>query len=60
MNLEKIIKEKKGTIIDVRTPNEFMGGHAGGSINVPLQELTNRMEELKKLNFSCKSKYIKY
>lgn len=49
MNLGKIIKEKQGTIIDVRTPAEFMGGNVAGSINIPLQEITNRMDELKKL-----------
>lgn len=37
------------TIIDVRTPAEFMGGHVAGSINIPLQELQARIEELKAL-----------
>jgi phage shock protein E len=50
MNAEQIIKEKQGTIIDVRTPNEFMGGNVAGSINIPLQEIQLRMDELKKLN----------
>lgn len=49
MNIEKIIKEKQGTIVDVRTPAEFMGGHVAGSVNIPLQEITNRIEELKSL-----------
>ena len=49
MNIEKIIKERKGTIVDVRTPEEFRGGHAEGSINIPLQEIGKRMEELKQL-----------
>lgn len=38
---------KKYSIIDVRTPAEFMGGHVAESINIPLQELPNRLEELK-------------
>ena len=50
MNVEQIIKEKQGTIIDVRTPNEFMGGNVAGSINIPLQEIQQRMDELKNLN----------
>jgi rhodanese-related sulfurtransferase len=50
MNAEQIIKEKQGTIIDVRTPNEFMGGNVSGSINIPLQEIQQRMDELKNLN----------
>lgn len=49
MNIEKIIKEKKGTIVDVRSPGEFMGGNVAGSINIPLQEIPQRMEELKNL-----------
>ena len=49
MNIEKIIKEKKGTIVDVRSPEEFRSGNVMGSINVPLQEIPKRMEELKSL-----------
>jgi rhodanese-related sulfurtransferase len=49
MNAEKIIKEKQGTIVDVRTTDEFRGGNAEGSINIPLQEIDRRMEELKTL-----------
>ncbi|MBP6731447.1 MAG: rhodanese-like domain-containing protein [Chitinophagales bacterium] len=37
------------TIVDVRTPGEFMGGHVAGSINIPLQEIQARLEELKAL-----------
>jgi len=37
------------TIIDVRTPGEFMGGHVAGSINIPLQELQARLDEVKAL-----------
>jgi rhodanese-related sulfurtransferase len=49
MNAEKIIKEKQGTIVDVRTPSEFMGGNVKSSINIPLQEIEKRMDELKTL-----------
>ena len=49
MNIEKIIKEKQGTIVDVRTRGEFSSGNVAGSINIPLQEIQQRMEELKKL-----------
>ena len=37
---------QKMTIIDVRTPGEFMGGHVAGSINIPLQEIQNRKDEI--------------
>ncbi len=49
MTAEKIIKEKLGTIVDVRTPAEFSGGNVAGSINIPLQELGARMDEVKAL-----------
>jgi phage shock protein E len=49
MNAEKIIKEKQGTIVDVRTTEEFRGGNAEGSINIPLQEIERRLDELKTL-----------
>ncbi len=39
----------KQTIVDVRTPGEYMGGHVAGSINIPLQEIPDRMEEIKVL-----------
>jgi rhodanese-related sulfurtransferase len=49
MNAEQFIRENKGTIVDVRTPAEYMGGHASGSVNIPLNEVPNRIEELKNM-----------
>ncbi len=43
------MSEKKATIVDVRSPVEFMGGHVEGSINIPLQEIQRRIEEIKEL-----------
>lgn len=37
----------KATIIDVRTRGEFMGGHVAGSINIPLQEIQQRVEDIR-------------
>lgn len=37
------------TIVDVRTPGEYMGGHVSGSINIPLQEIQSRLDEIKQL-----------
>ncbi len=34
------------TIVDVRTPGEFAGGHVDGSVNIPMQEFVNRIEEV--------------
>ena len=39
----------KKTIIDVRTPEEFMGGNVNGSINIPLHEIQDRLDELKEI-----------
>lgn len=49
MNIEQAVKEGKGTIVDVRTTAEFSGGHVANSINIPLQEIPTRLEELKML-----------
>ena len=38
---------QNGTIVDVRTPSEFMGGNVAGSTNIPLQELSARVDEFK-------------
>jgi phage shock protein E len=36
------------TIVDVRTPAEFSGGHVIGSINIPLQQIPDRLQDFKK------------
>lgn len=33
-------------VVDVRGPGEYAGGHAAGSINIPLHELDQRAREL--------------
>lgn len=40
----------KRTIIDVRSVGEFFGGNATGSINIPLQEIQQRLEEVRQLS----------
>lgn len=37
-------------IIDVRTPGEFKSGHIKGSINIPLDDIRNKINELKQKN----------
>ena len=49
MDLELIIKEKKCTVIDVRSPIEFIGGNVMGSINIPIHEIPHRIKDLKQL-----------
>jgi rhodanese-related sulfurtransferase len=50
MTIESIIKETNCTIVDVRSHEEFMGGHVANSINIPLKTIPERIEELKGLN----------
>jgi phage shock protein E len=49
MNIEKIIKDNQGTVVDVRSYAEFIGGHVVGSINIALNEIPEKIEEIKKL-----------
>jgi len=35
-------------VVDVRTPGEYAEGHFDGSINIPLNEIPGRLDELKK------------
>jgi phage shock protein E len=49
----------KGTVVDVRTRAEYSGGHVKGSVNIPLQEITSQIEEIKAMEqpiiFCCAS-----
>lgn len=37
---------KGALLVDVRSVDEFSGGHIEGAINIPIQELSSRMAEL--------------
>jgi len=37
------------TIVDVRSPMEFQGGHVAGSANIPLQEVPDKIEEFRNM-----------
>jgi rhodanese-related sulfurtransferase len=39
----------KGTIVDVRTAQEFQQGHINGSINIPLQEFDQNLLKYRQL-----------
>lgn len=59
MNTEEIIKNNEGTIVDVRTRGEFIGGSVAGAVNIPLNEIPLRVDELKEMKapviFCCAS-----
>lgn len=42
------ILERGGIILDVRTPQEYQTGHILGSMNIPLQSLPLKLNELDK------------
>lgn len=38
--------EQEIAIVDVRTPEEFFSGHVAGSMNIPLNEVQQRIHEI--------------
>ncbi len=45
---EKIDNGKNVLILDVRTREEFLEGHIKGAVNIPVNEVEKRLDELKK------------
>lgn len=54
---KKLIAEG-AVLLDVRTPQEWEGGHAAGATLIPIQELPGRMAEVSKLAGGDKDKPI--
>ncbi len=49
MNLQDLINSKEVSIVDVRSPLEFQAGNVSGSINIPLNEVEAKIEDLRKM-----------
>ena len=49
MNLIDVIRSGNATIIDVRDPVELIEGKIPGSINIPVNEIVSRMDEIRQL-----------
>ena len=47
--IAELIRSGSATIVDVRTPEEFMGGHVAGSINIPVNEVPMRVDEFRNM-----------
>lgn len=47
VDLKELMKNG-AQIIDVRTRDEFQGGHIRGSVNIPLQNLSDNLSKIKK------------
>jgi rhodanese-related sulfurtransferase len=45
-HMDKLGKEE--IVLDVRTPEEYSTGHVPGSLNIPVDQLEGRTDELKK------------
>jgi phage shock protein E len=42
------LKVRGAQIVDVRSPEEFRGGHISGAVNLPLQTLEANLKKLRK------------
>jgi rhodanese-related sulfurtransferase len=43
-------KAKGAMVIDVRSQGEFAAGHINGAKNIPLNEISSKINDIKKLN----------
>ncbi len=41
-----LIEDEGATLLDVRSPSEFAGGHLPNAVNIPVAELGRRLDEL--------------
>jgi len=48
-NVIKSIMEKKGTLLDVRSPMEFEENHIPGAINIPLDMVESSIKQISEL-----------
>lgn len=46
--VKEILEKKEGILLDVRTDDEYLEKHVEGSIHIPLNELSERADELDK------------
>ncbi|MGZ3765897.1 MAG: rhodanese-like domain-containing protein [Mucilaginibacter sp.] len=49
-NISELLVIEDITIVDVRTPAEFMSGHLDKSINLPLSDLQDRLNEVRSMS----------
>jgi rhodanese-related sulfurtransferase len=47
--LAAAIKNKEAVVIDVRTRGEYMGGHVADSLNIPMDEIPQNIQKIKKM-----------
>jgi phage shock protein E len=49
-NIKEIIAEGKAVLVDVREPWEYNEQHIERALNIPLNEITRKIADLKKMN----------
>jgi phage shock protein E len=49
MKINEMIAQRACTIVDVRTSLEFIGGHVTGSVNIPVSEIPEKLDQLRRL-----------
>jgi len=47
--IKEILQAPQATIIDVRSPLEYAGGHVDGALNIPVDDIAHEMAQLKTL-----------
>ena len=48
-NIIQLIKEKKGTLLDVRSPMQFEENHISGAINIPLDIVESNIKQISEM-----------
>ena len=56
MTIRDLVKERGATVIDVRSSWEYAEGHVDGAVNIPLDEITQRVNEIQ----GMKAPYLLY
>lgn len=42
----RLVEQENALLLDVRTPEEFAGGHPDGAVNIPHDQVASRLAEL--------------
>jgi rhodanese-related sulfurtransferase len=45
---KRLVDKGEAVLVDVRSKDAFVGGHADGALNIPVSQLADRMKELSK------------
>lgn len=57
-DIESLSKDENAFLLDTRTPFEYNGGHVDGFVNIPVDEMRERIEEIpknKRIYVMCQS-----